>query len=50
MDNDVRLSLVNAVEIGDGGGTHVSVDSTGHLLLTAQYGGGSVGVFALNRW
>ena len=46
--NDTHLSLVNAVEIGDGGGTHVSVDSTGHLLLTAQYGGGSVGVFALN--
>ena len=43
-----KLSLVNAVEIGDGGGTHVSVDSTGRLLLTAQYGGGSVGVFSLN--
>ncbi len=42
------LEMVNSVEIGDGGGTHVSVDSSGRLLLTAQYGGGSVGVFALN--
>jgi 6-phosphogluconolactonase len=45
---NVSLALVNSVEIGDGGGTHVSVESTGRLLITAQYGGGSVGVFALN--
>jgi 6-phosphogluconolactonase len=42
------LKLLNAVEVGDGGATHVSVDPTGHTLLTAQYGGGSVAVFALN--
>lgn len=42
------LTRVNAVEIGDGGGTHVAVDSTGRTLLTAQYGGGSVAAFSLN--
>ena len=46
--NKAELSLLNSVEIGDGGGTHVSVHSSGQFLLTAQYGGGSVGVFALN--
>lgn len=43
-----QLKLVNALEIGDGGAAHVSVDATGRTLLTAQYGGGSVGVFSLN--
>ncbi len=42
-----QLELLNALEIGDGGATHVSVDSTGKTLLTAQYGGGSVAAFAL---
>jgi 6-phosphogluconolactonase len=42
------LKLLNSVEIGDGGAAHVSVDPTGKTLLTAQYGNGSVGVFALN--
>lgn len=42
------LKLLNAVEIGDGGAAHVSVEPTGRTLLTAQYGTGSVGVFALN--
>ncbi|MDZ4851454.1 MAG: lactonase family protein [Pirellulaceae bacterium] len=42
------LKLVDSVEIGDGGAAHLSVEPTGHTLLTAQYGTGSVGVFALN--
>lgn len=42
-----QLKLINSLEIGDGGATHVSVDATGKTLLTAQYGGGSVAVFAL---
>ena len=42
-----NLELIGALEIGDGGATHVSVDATGRTLLTAQYGGGSVAVFAL---
>jgi 6-phosphogluconolactonase len=44
-----RLSLVNSVEISDGGAAHLAIDATGKLLLTAQYGGGSVGVFRLNE-
>jgi 6-phosphogluconolactonase len=46
--NGSSLTLLNAIEIGDGGAAHVSVDPTGHTLLTAQYGSGSVAVFALN--
>ena len=42
------LKFVNALEIGDGGGTHVAVNLAGNLLLTAQYGGGSVASFSLN--
>lgn len=42
------LELDNSLEIGDGGAAHVAVDETGHTLLTAQYGGGSVAAFALN--
>lgn len=43
-----KLSLVNSVEIGDGGAAHVAIDPSGKTLLTAQYGGGSVAAFALN--
>jgi len=43
------LELVNSLAIGDGGAAHVAVDSSGKTLLTAQYGGGSVGVFSLNE-
>ncbi|MEZ5303184.1 MAG: beta-propeller fold lactonase family protein [Verrucomicrobiales bacterium] len=43
------LSLLNAQPIGDGGATHVSVDATGKMLLTAQYGGGSTAGFPLNE-
>ncbi len=42
------LELMNSVEIGDGGAAHVAVDRSGKMLLTAQYGGGSVAAFALN--
>ena len=40
-----KLTFLNSAEIGDGGAAHVSVDATGKTLLTAQYGGGSTGVF-----
>ncbi len=43
------LKFVNAVEIGDGGAAHVAVDPTGRTILTAQYGGGSVAVFSLEK-
>ena len=42
------LSLQNSAPIGDGGAAHVAVDKAGRMLLTAQYGGGSTGVFSLN--
>ena len=41
------LEPLNSVPIGDGGAAHVSLDKTGKTLFTAQYGGGSTGVFAL---
>lgn len=42
-----NLKLVNSAAIGDGGATHLAVDASGKTLITAQYGGGSTGVFAL---
>ncbi len=43
------LTLVNSVEVGDGGACHVSVDPTGRTLLSAQYQGGSVAAYSLNK-
>ena len=42
------LKPMNHAPIGNGGSCHVSVHPGGKLLLTAQYGTGSVGVFRLN--
>lgn len=42
------LEFDNALPIGDGTAAHVAVDPTGQMLLTAQYGGGSVAAFSLN--
>jgi 6-phosphogluconolactonase len=47
-DGKASLRLINSLEIGDGGADHVTVDPTGKMLLTAQYGGGSVAAFSLN--
>lgn len=48
-DQDVpSLAFVNSLEIGDGGAAHLAVDPTGTMILTAQYGGGSVAAFSLN--
>lgn len=41
------LELDNALPIGDGTAAHVAVDATGKMLVTAQYGGGSVAAFSL---
>ena len=46
-DGNASLTLANSVEIGDGGAAHVGVHPTGKMLLTAQYGGGSVAAFRL---
>jgi 6-phosphogluconolactonase len=44
---DKTLELLGSLEIGDAGPCHLAVDSTGNLLLTAQYAGGSVAAFRL---
>jgi 6-phosphogluconolactonase len=46
--NAVSLKQINAQPIGDGAACHLSVDPTGRMLVTAQYGGGSVAAFGLN--
>ena len=46
---NASLKFLNSLPIEDGGAAHVSVDASGRTLLTAQYGGGSTGVFALNE-
>ena len=48
-DGETNLTLLNHVEIGDGGAAHVSTDRSGQVLLTAQYGGGSTAIFRLNQ-
>ena len=44
---NASLELLNSLPIGDGGAAHVSVDPTGAMLLTAQYGGGSTASYSL---
>lgn len=46
-DGKPKLQLDNALPTGDGTAAHVAVDPTGQMLLTAQYGGGSVAAFSL---
>jgi 6-phosphogluconolactonase len=46
---DAELEFDSSVEIGDGGGTHLSIDQRGKMIVTAQYGGGSVAAFAVNE-
>ena len=41
------LELLNREPTGDGGAAHISVHPSGKLLITAQYGGGSVAVFPI---
>jgi 6-phosphogluconolactonase len=43
------LRLERSEPIGDGGGTHLAIDPSGQVLLTAQYGGGSVAAFGLRE-
>lgn len=48
VDGKPGLTLMNALPIGDGGAAHLALDPTGTMLLTAQYGGGSVAAFLLH--
>lgn len=47
VQEDGTLRLINAQLIGDGGAAHLVVHPKGNMVLTAQYGGGSVAVFPL---
>ncbi len=49
LGKNAALEGVDQEPTGDGRGTHVSVHPSGRLLLTAQYGGGSVSVYALGE-
>ncbi len=42
------LELINSQPIGDGGAACIAVDKTGRVLMSAQYGGGSVATFPIN--
>ncbi|WP_231934327.1 lactonase family protein [Botrimarina colliarenosi] len=44
-----RLQPMGSVPTGDGGPCYVSVDYTGRVLLSAQYGGGSVASYLLKE-
>lgn len=48
VDGKSTLKLINSLAIGDGGAAHLAVHPGGTMLLTAQYGGGSVAAFSLN--
>lgn len=48
VNGRVQLSLDRSIPIGDGGAAHVAVNREGTMLLTAQYGGGSVGSYSLD--
>lgn len=43
------LKLLNTTPIGAGGAAHIAVHPSGKFLLTAQYGGGTVGVFPIAK-
>lgn len=47
-DKGPWLKKLNHQPIGDGGAAHLSTDRTGKVLLTAQYGSGSVAAFPLD--
>lgn len=43
------LSLMNSQPVGDGGAAHLSTDRGGKVLMSAQYGGGSIAIFPLTE-
>lgn len=44
---NAALELLNSQPIGDGGATHLSISKDGKMIVTAQYGSGSVAAFAV---
>jgi len=47
IDAEGELTEVNSQPIADPGPAHLAVHPSGKLLLTAQYSGGSIGIFGL---
>jgi 6-phosphogluconolactonase len=47
-DDEYRLAQLNSLSTGDGGAACVGIDKTGKVLMSAQYGGGSVSTYLLN--
>jgi 6-phosphogluconolactonase len=43
------LTKINSQPIGDGGAACIATDKTGRVLISAQYGGGSVATFPINE-
>lgn len=43
-----QSSVINAQPTGSGGACFVTADPTGTMLISAQYGGGSISVFPIN--
>ncbi|MEM9354122.1 MAG: lactonase family protein, partial [Planctomycetota bacterium] len=49
VDGRPRLQPMGSQPVGDGGAAHLATDRSGKVLMTAQYGGGSVAVFPLGE-
>lgn len=47
QDGNASLVQMGSQPIGDGGAAHLATDRTGKVLMSAQYGGGSVAIFPL---
>ena len=45
----VRLERLEALPTGDGGAACIAVDRTGSVLMSAQYGGGSITTYRLDK-
>lgn len=48
IESNGELRLINVSPVGDGAGAHIAVHPSGRFLLTAQYGGSSIGLFPLD--
>ncbi|MEM9586944.1 MAG: lactonase family protein, partial [Planctomycetota bacterium] len=44
---ELTLTMIGSQPTSDGGAAHLTVDRTGKLLLSAQYGGGSTSIYPL---
>ena len=48
-DGNASLTQFSSQPIGDGGAAHLATDRAGKVLMSAQYGGGSVAIFPLRE-